>query len=66
MASAKVAGAGGFISKMAHSSGWQVGPSCFLGTQLGLSAGGFDSPPSELLGLPHSMEARFQEAGSRS
>lgn len=66
VAIARVAGAGGFISKMAYSYDCEVDAGCHLGAWLGFLAFGFDFPPSGLLGLLPSVEVGFQEAGSRS
>lgn len=66
MAITKISGDEGFISKIAHSHDWEVAPGCHLGVWRGLLAAGFDLSPSGLLGLLHSLEVGFQEAGSRS
>lgn len=66
VAIARVAGTEGFAFKMAYSYDWEVDAGCHPGSWLGLLEVGFDLPPSGMLGLLHSMEVGFQEAGSRS
>lgn len=60
-------GAGGSISKMVHSHGWQVGAGCGLRASVPLHMGF----PMGWIGFPHGMvawyrERGFQELGNRS